>query len=148
MKKPFTTMLFLLMFGLISQGQVYAEDSESEWTELTVEEFKELVLGNTLKGRSSRSNARYVEYWEKNDNKIRGVWSTGGVAGGDYDSRWKKGKGNCIMYLAGNGYECWKMIRNENGDLKWKRGYGFEDTLDVTVLEGKQLSNEALYAGD
>jgi hypothetical protein len=146
MQKLLTTVAFLLMFGLFSQ--VHAGDNESEWTELTIEEFEELVLGNTLKGRSSRDNARYVEYWKKDGKKIQGVWSTGGADGGDYSSRWKQGEDNCIMYHTANGYECWKMIQNKDGDLKWKRGYGFGDTLDVTILKGKRLGNDALFAND
>lgn len=52
------------------------------------------------------------------------------------------------MYQSRGTYQCWKVIRNENGDLKWKRGYGFEDELDVTILEGRQLSNDVLFADD
>lgn len=145
MIKPLvTTTSFLLILGLF--GQAYAD--ESNWTELTVPEFKELVLGNTMKGRSSHEGDRYVEYWKANDRKIEGLWKNG-----EYESGWKPGEEtgddkNCIMYQTSTGYQCWKLIKNENGNLKWKRGYGHGDTHDVIILEGKQLSTDALYADD
>jgi len=96
-----------------------------------------------MKGRSSRESMRYVEYWKEKGRKIKGRSETG-----EYSTSWRPGEDNCIMYRSLQSYQCWKLVRNENGDLKWKRGYGFEDTLDVTILKGKQLSNNALFADD